>query len=345
MKNLQTYRSEFDTLSSQEDIDLEKAIRSVKKFVESSDKISDLSYSTRDAHAKTYATVKAQLHVSKDLPAFINEIFNEESYEVTARFSNGNLVVNKTGREMPLYGFSLKIKNVQGRDVNYPLVNFPLFPTNSPSVFLKLFTSVNTFLVTKADNFVVAALDLPHLFKNAASLVGGMLTVDVRKSIWNLLGKWKDFFFSFDFAGIGCYRVGNHIMKITLKPINIDPTIGRKEPQKNSIKWFLSTQDSAFDVMLQFSENLEEQPINDLMTKWKNAPEYCLGQIIIAKSSLLNSDNPDVENLNFDPFENKENLQPVGRIQQIRKRVYTASIETRNSLNENLLKIKSSKTL
>jgi len=81
------------------------------------------------------------------------------------------------------------------------------------------------------------------------------------------------------------------------------------------------------------------------MTKWKNAPEYCLGQIIIAKSSLLNSDNPDVENLNFDPFENKENLQPVGRIQQIRKRVYTASIETRNSLNENLLKIKSSKTL
>ena len=69
------------------------------------------------------------------------------------------------------------------------------------------------------------------------------------------------------------------------------------------------------------------------MKTWENAPEYTLGKITIPQDSQLDSTNPEIENLNFNPFENPEILQPVGKIQQIRKKIYEVSIATRNKLN------------
>lgn len=333
MHSIVKYSLQFDQLSDRENHDLSKAVKSVVKFIESSSKISDVNYATRDAHAKTYATVKGNLEISTDLPDFITDLFRQKEYKILARFSNGNLVINKKGRENPLYGFSIKIKDVNGSDANFTLVNFPLFPTNSPSTFLKMFTSVNTFLVTKQDNFVVSIMDLPSLLKNSLSLVGSMFSKDVTRRIFNLLSHRNDFFFSFKYAGIGCYRFGDHLVKLSIEPEDISSNIGKKEPQKNSIHWFLSSQESSYNVMVELCENLKDQPVNDLMKDWKNAPKYCLGKLTIPKASLVNSEDPQIENLNFDPFENDDNLQPVGKIQQIRKKIYEFSISTRNRLN------------
>lgn len=333
MKPLLKYRQEFDELSPEETRDLEKAVQSVEKFIESSSKISEVDHATRDAHAKTYATAKGFLKISENLPDFLTEIFDQKEYDLLARFSNGNLVINKKGRDSPLYGFSIKIKNIKGQDANFPLVNFPLFPTNSPSVFLNFFRSVNTFLVTKQDNFLVSVLDLPSLIKNGLSLFISMFSVDLVKKIMKFIPKRNDFFFSFHFDGIGCYRIGDHVMKIGLKPVRNLSEIGKDELQKDSINEFISLQDSHFLLTVQLCENLEGQPINDLMKTWKNGPEYLLGKIIIVQDSALDSKSSTIENLNFNPFENAEYLKPVGKIQQIRKKIYEASIETRNRLN------------
>ena len=333
MKSLLKYTAELDQLSPTENNDLAKAVKSVEKFIESSAKISEVKYATRDAHSKTYATAKAILKISEDLPDFITDIFDQREYELLTRFSNANLVINKKGRDVPLYGFSLKIKNVQNQDANFPLVNFPLFPTNSPSVFLNFFRSVNTFLVTKQDNFLVSVLDLPSLIKNGLSLFSSMFSFDVIKKIIQFIPKRKDFFFSFNFDGIGCYRLGDYMMKIGLKPVRNLSGIGGNESQQESITEFISLQDSNFLLTIQLCENLENQPVNDLMKTWKNAPEYVLGKIVIPQDSTINSENPEIENLNFNPFENAESLQPVGKIQQIRKRIYEVSIATRNRLN------------
>ncbi|MCZ2082866.1 MAG: hypothetical protein LC112_01245, partial [Flavobacteriales bacterium] len=304
MKSLLKYTAELDQLSPTENNDLAKAVKSVEKFIKSSAKISEVKYATRDAHSKTYATAKATLKISEDLPNFITAIFDQKEYELLARFSNANLVINKKGRDTPLYGFSIKIKNVNGQDANFPLVNFPLFPTNSPSVFLNLFRSVNTFLVTKQDNFLVSVLDLPSLIKNGLSLFSSMFSFDVIKKIIQFIPKRKDFFFSFNFDGIGCYRIGDHIMKIGLKPVRNLSGIGENESQQESITEFISLQDSNFLLTIQLCENLENQPVNDLMKTWKNAPEYVLGKIVIPQDSTINSEKPEIENLNFNPFEN-----------------------------------------
>jgi len=333
MNSLQKFSSEFNRLSPQENADLDKALISVQKFIESSAAISELNYATRDAHSKTYATVKAKLEISENLPDFITKIFNQKEYELLLRFSNANLVINKEGREIPVYGFSVKFKNFGQKEANFPLVNFPLFPTNSPSVFLKFFTSVNTFLVTKQDNFLVSAFDLPHLLRNGFSLASDMFSADLGKRIFQFLKHSKDFFFSFKYSGIGCFRLGDFMMKLSVEPQNISSKIGRGEPQKETINWFLSTREPTFNLMIEMCENLENQPINNLKKDWKKAPKFCLGKIKIPKAAFLNSDDPAVENLNFNPFENPEILQPVGKIQQLRKKVYEASIHTRNELN------------
>ncbi len=333
MKFLLQYTSDLDQLSVTENNDLNKAVKSVEKFIKSSAKISETDYATRDAHSKTYATSTGTLKITESLPEFITEIFDQKEYDLLARFSNANLVINKTGRDAPLYGFSLKLKNVKGQDANFPLVNFPLFPTNSPSVFLNFFRSVNTFLVTKQDNFLVSVLDVPSLAKNSFSLLSSMFSLDITKKILKFIPKRNHFFFSFNYDGIGCYRLGNYVMKIGLKPIKNLSDIGKGQPQKESIPEFISLQDSTYFLMIQMCENVEDQPVNDLMKTWKTAPEYCLGKITIPQNSLLNSEDPEIENLNFNPFENAENLQPVGKIQQIRRRIYDVSIATRNRLN------------
>lgn len=333
MKTLLTYTPDLDELSSAEKNDLAKAITSVEKFIKSSSKISDVNYATRDAHSKTYATAKGVLRVSEDLPEFIQEIFKEKEYDLIARFSNANLVINKKGRDVPAYGFSLKIKNINGRDANFPLVNFPLFPTNSPSTFLRFFTSVNTFLVTKQDNFLVSALDLPSLVKNGFPLFASLLSVDFLIEIIKLIRRRNHFFFSFPYGGIGCYRLGNYVMKIGLQPVRNLGKTGKDEPQKKSVPDFISLHDSEFMLTVKMCENQKDQPVNNLMKMWKNAPEYTLGKITVPKNSALNSSSSDVENLNFNPFENAETLQPVGKIQHTRKKIYEASISTRNKLN------------
>jgi hypothetical protein len=40
------------------------------------------------------------------------------------------------------------------------------------------------------------------------------------------------------------------------------------------------------------------------------------------------------ENLSFNPFENSDALQPVGRMQKIRQKIYNTSVSTRQFLNK-----------
>ena len=82
MNSLQKFSSEFNQLSAQENADLDKALLSVQKFIESSAAISNVNYATRDAHSKTYATVKAKLEISENLPDFAAKIFDKKQYEL-----------------------------------------------------------------------------------------------------------------------------------------------------------------------------------------------------------------------------------------------------------------------
>lgn len=327
------YSPEFDKLSDAEEFLLQKCLRSVEEFVKSSKKISGTDYATRDAHSKTYAVLQGNLEMEKNLPEIITEIFSQENYEVLARLSHANPVISHSKKEKPAFGFALKIKNIAAKEANFPLANFPLFPMKSVSGFLKFFTSLNTFLVTKADNFVVSAMDLPLLIKHTAGFVPPFLAFEMLKNFTKILKRKEDFILSFDFFSIGVYRLGNYMMKLKVVPQNPNPVFGITLSQKSRTENYFQLHEMRFDLMIQICENIEKQPVNDLTKEWKDAPFLKIGTLHFAQNSILNSESAEIENLNFNPFENPENLLPVGKMQQIRKSVYETSIKTRNSLN------------
>lgn len=154
MPNPLKYNKNFEKLSYEEKQLLEETKKSIADFVEYSSTISDVNYATRNAHAKTYAVLKGELIINKDIPNDLKSVFDSDKYEIIARLSNANPKINKNKKDFPAYGFAIKIKDDSGRTIsNYPLVNFPLFPVNSVSVFLKLFTSVNRFFCEKMEQF------------------------------------------------------------------------------------------------------------------------------------------------------------------------------------------------
>lgn len=331
--NLLPYQPGYDELSPEEQHLMPRTLKSVQKFIESSAEISKTNYATRDAHSKTYALLRGTFTKEGGLPDFVNNIFSADTQEVIVRLSHANPVVSRSKKEIPAYGFSIQFDNLKGRKANFPLVNFPIFPVKSLADFLRFFTTLNTFLYTKQDNFVVATMDVPFLVKHSGKLLPGLFSWDFVKNMQKLQSKSGDFILSFDYYSVGVFRLGNYMMKLQAVPEGKFPRYGHTLPQDMRIKNFLESHDISYTLLAQLCEDEKIQPVNNLGKEWKNAPTITLGRLTFTKEGWLDPTAPENEGLGFSPFENVEELQPVGRIQQSRKDIYKTSIDTRRKIN------------
>ncbi len=150
MPNPILYNKKFDELNEEEKKLLEINKKSIADFVEQSSSISDVNYATRNAHAKTYTVAKGTFWVDSSIPEFLKPFFDSEKFNLLIRLSNAQMKIKNSKRDIPAYGFAVQIRDENNHLLsNYPLVNFPLFPVNSVSTFLKLFTAING-LISKA---------------------------------------------------------------------------------------------------------------------------------------------------------------------------------------------------
>jgi hypothetical protein len=333
MPNPLKYNKNFDKLSYEEKQLLEENKKSIADFVEHSSTLSDVNYATRNAHAKTYAVLKGELMINPEMRSDLLYLFDKEKYNIVVRLSNAHLKVKKGKKDIPAYGFAIKIKDDADRTIaNYPLVNFPLFPINSVSTFLKLFTAVNRFFIKKWGNITPLLSQVYHTLPNLFALSF------LRKSLEFLLKK-NDFMLSFDYHSVGAYRLGEHMIKIKLSPKHPQRKFGKDLTTREAIEDFCHHENYDADVMIQFCYNLKDQPINILNREWKNSPFIKIGKVKIEKNSFLTPNTCDNELLSFNPFESAEIFQPVGKIQKLRDEAYKVSLQTRKKINK-LLKYK-----
>lgn len=327
------YNKNFDKLSYEEKQLLEETKKSIADFVEQSPSVSDINYAARNAHAKTYAVLSGHFIINPELTEDLKYLFDKERYEITARLSNANLKIKKNKKDIPAYGFAIKIKDDLGRTIsNYPLVNFPLFPINSVSLFLKTFTAINKLYIKKWSNWL-------SFTKNIWKVVPSLMTLPFLKHSIALFLKRNDFILSFDYHSVGAYRLDNKMIKIKICPKNIQKKLGNRKNIKNSIKSYFESNDYQADVFIQLCYDLKDQPINRLNVEWKNSPFIQLGEIRFEKNSLQNPNTCENELLSFNPFESAEIFQPVGKIQKLRDEAYKISLQTRKKINK-LLKYK-----
>ncbi|KFF08043.1 catalase family protein [Chryseobacterium luteum] len=322
------YNKKFDELNEEEKKLLEINKKSIADFVEQSSSISDVNYATRNAHAKAYAVADGTFIIDKDIPEEFFLFFNSEKFDLTIRLSNANLKINTSKKDIPAYGFAVKVKDENGGLIaNFPLVNFPLFPTNSVSHFLKLFTAVNRFYIKKWSSFF-------SLVAQAVKMIPYFFTLSFFKNILKLLGKRNDFILSFDYHSVGAYRLGEHMIKIKLVPKSVNKKFGRKLKMKEALKNYFQDNNYTADVLIQFCYDLKDQPINRLNVEWKNSPYIKIGEVFIDKGGLLDPLDCTNELLSFNPFESKPFFQPVGKIQKLRDEAYKVSVQTRRKINK-----------
>jgi hypothetical protein len=327
MPNPQKYNKNFDRLTDEEKKLLEINKKSIVDFVEQSPSVSDVNYATRNAHAKTYIVAKGVFIIEENIPERLQPFFDKEKYDLTIRFSNAHPKVNTGKKDIPAYGFSVKVKDDKGDLIaNFPLVNFPLFPINSVSTFLKLFTSVNRFFVKKWSSF--------SLMMQIVKVIPSTFTFSFIKNAFKLWTKRNDFFLSFDYHSVGVYRLGEYMMKIRLKPISVDENFGKNLNVKDSLENFFKTDEFTAEVLIQLCYNLKDQPVNKLNVEWKNSPYIKIGEIKINSDALLNPKACETELLSFNPFESKIFFQPVGKIQKLRDEAYKVSMQTRLKMNK-----------
>lgn len=321
------YNKRYDQLTADEEKLLEINKKSISDFVEQSSATSDVNYATRNAHAKTYAVVKGKFLIAQNIPEELKPFFDQPAYDLTVRFSNAHLKITRGKKDIPAYGFAVKIKDEKGNLIaNYPLVNFPLFPINSVSTFLKLFTSVNRFFVKKWSLF--------SLLLQVLKVIPSTFTTSFLKNIIKLWNKRNDFLLSFDFHSVGVYRMGDYMIKIKLKPQSVDRHFGRKMKVKDALEGYLETHDFKADVLVQICYDLEKQPVNQLNVEWKKSPYIKIGEVRIDRNDLLDPKACENEMLSFNPFESKTFFQPVGKIQKLRNEAYKVSMQTRFKINK-----------
>lgn len=327
MPNPLKYNKDYDKLTDEERALFEINKKSISDFVEQSASLSDVNYATRNAHAKTYAVANGKLIIKKDIPKELQEFFDKDIYDLTIRLSNAHLKISKSKKDIPAYGFAVKIKDEHGNLIaNYPLVNFPLFPINSVCTFLKLFTSVNQFYIKKWSSF--------SLITQIAKVIPSTFTSSFIKNIVRFFNKRNDFILSFDFYSVGVYRLGDYMIKIKVSPKSVDKKFGRKKKVKDAIEYYLTMTDFIADVHVQFCYDLENQPINKLNVEWKNSPYIKIGQLKIENGNILDPASCENELLSFNPYENKIFFQPVGKIQKLREEAYKVSLKTRDKINK-----------
>ncbi|KPE50048.1 catalase [Chryseobacterium indologenes] len=322
------YNKKFDELNEEEKKLLEINKKSIADFVEHSSSISDVNYATRNAHAKTYAVTEGFFYADENIPEEFRHFFDKDRFDLIIRLSNARLKIKNSGKDIPAYGFAVKIKNENGGTIaNFPLVNFPLFPVNSVSTFLKLFTAVNRLYMKKWNSIFT-------ILAQSIKIIPSLLTLSFARNILKLIRKRNDFILSFDYHSVGAYRLGDHIIKIKLIPQSADPHFGTQLTTKEAVKTYLKDHDFTAEVLIQLCYDLENQPINRLNTEWKNSPFIKIGEVLIKKNSLLDPRDCTNELLSFNPFESMAAFQPVGKIQKLRDEAYKTSIQTRRKINK-----------
>ena len=338
MKQSLHYSPIYDALTPEEQELLDVDVKLTEEAVKVSHKVNKQKHSTRNAHAKSFGFVRGNFIPVANEAADMSKLMGGTNLGVILRYSHPNFFVTKGGSEYPLYGCSVKIynKNVPV-SAKFPLVNLPVFITNSVSKFLNIHIRANKFFIATAKPFSLAFLKIPGLFMAGLRLFLDRELLSILRNMLKVLDIEKRFTATYAYHSVGCFRLENRIVKIRLKP-----TVTRKTPedplmdQREALREYFLRYELSLDFQVQLGIDDRKTPVNNLLKRWreKDSKFITVGKIILPRQDLSRYETMAYENLSFNPFENSDALQPVGRMQKIRQKIYNTSVSTRQFLNK-----------
>lgn len=291
----------------------------------------------RDAHPKAHGCVRAEFHVSKNIPAqFAKGIFiPDRSYQAWIRFSNASNDVSSADIDKDARGIAIKLLGVSGEKIlesekqattqDFIMINHPVFFANDAKRYLSFINDVNS-------HNMIRKLHIPFAlgFKGTMNALGArnsQIANPLYARYWSMVPYQ---------LGLGNDR---QAVKYSVRACSVTANNLPKNPSHNflreALKNTLQQTEACMEFLIQ-PRTSNKMLVEDSMTEWdeKAAPFYQVATIHIPKQ---NFDTPEqnkfCENLSFTPWHALPAHKPLGAVNRMRKVIYENISRVRHDMN------------
>ena len=291
----------------------------------------------RDAHPKAHGCVRAEFHVSKNIPAqFAKGVFiPDQSYQAWIRFSNASNDASSADIDKDARGIAIKILGVSGEKIlesekqattqDFIMINHPVFFANDAKRYLSFMHDVNS-------HNMIRKLHIPFAlgFKGTMNALGArnsQIANPLYTRYWSMVPYQ---------LGLGNDR---QAVKYSVRACSVTANNLPKNPShdflREALKNTLQQTDACMEFLIQ-PRTSSKMLVEDSMTEWdeKAAPFYQVATIHIPKQ---NFDTPEqnklCENLSFTPWHALPAHKPLGAVNRMRKIIYENISRVRHDMN------------
>ena len=291
----------------------------------------------RDAHPKAHGCVRAEFHVSKNIPAqFAKGVFiPDQSYQAWIRFSNASNDASSADIDKDARGIAIKLLGVSGEKIlesekqattqDFIMINHPVFFANDAKRYLSFINDVNS-------HNMIRKLHIPFAlgFKGTMNALGArnsQIANPLYARYWSMVPYQ---------LGLGNDR---QAVKYSVRACSVTANNLPKNPShdflREALKNTLQQTDACMEFLIQ-PRTSNKMLVEDSMTEWdeKAAPFYQVATIHIPKQ---NFDTPEqnkfCENLSFTPWHALPAHKPLGAVNRMRKVIYENISRIRHDMN------------
>lgn len=313
--------------------------------------------SVRDAHARGYGLVRAELEILDGLPdGYAQGIYATPGrHGALIRFSNGSPHAGADVRLGTSVGMALKIFGITGPTLledepdthtfDYTTINGPVFFCNTLEHYLffqELFLQASTYFAQGrpgTHRFLSDFVTGKGTFEQddwAWDELLAMLRLQQTPSVNALLSSYWT---------MGAVRHGDCIAKVRIAPDShcaeavvrreIEPGLA-SELTRPALVAELKERPYAFDLQVQLCTDLDRMPVEDLTVEWPESlsPYVTVARLRIPQQDISGAENLDkMDALSFTPWRVTAEHAPLGSLMKARKDVYRHSSLLRHALN------------
>ncbi len=291
----------------------------------------------RDAHPKAHGCVRAEFHVSKNIPAqFAKGVFiPDQSYQAWIRFSNASNDASSADIDKDARGIAIKLLGVSGEKIlesekqattqDFIMINHPVFFANDAKRYLSFINDVNS-------HNMIRKLHIPFAlgFKGTMNALGArnsQIANPLYARYWSMVPYQ---------LGLGNDR---QAVKYSVRACSMTANNLPKNPShdflREALKNTLQQTDACMEFLIQ-PRTSSQMLIEDSMTEWdeKAAPFYQVATIHIPKQNFdTPGQNKFCENLSFTPWHALPAHKPLGAVNRMRKVIYENISRVRHDMN------------
>jgi hypothetical protein len=352
------YTPDIEAADPRFDETLQTVIAKTERYIAGSVTTEGTGRAVRDAHAKGYGLVRAEVEILDRLPdEYAQGIYAKPGrHDALIRFSNGSPHAGADARLGGATGLALKMFGIDGptfldeepdtHTFDYANIDAPIFFCNTVEHYLFI-----QELFLEAPAYFAQGTPGRHRFYK--DFVTGKGTLD--EDNW----AWEELFAFLKVAQIrpvnlllstywtmGAVRHGDYLAKVRFAPVPVfaERVVQRDldlmsapEVYRPALVAELRDRPYEFDVQVQLCTDLAQMPVEDVTVQWPESlsPFVTVAKLRIPQQDISGDDNLEkMDALSFAPWRVTAEHTPLGNIMRARKEVYRHSSILRHKLNQ-----------